>query len=507
MYSEAISAAVCGVESRMILVEADVANGLPGFSMVGFLSSEVREAQDRVRTAIHNSGIRLEAKKVTVNLAPGDVRKSGSGFDLPIAVAVLAAYGVIPREALRETLFAGELGLDGRINKIRGILGMVMEARKAGCKTCILPEENAAEGAMIEGVKICGAKSLKEVLDHLTGSSKLKQTVSNIEEKFQKEEEKDKIDFADIRGQRLVKRAIEIAAAGMHNILISGPPGCGKSMMAKRIPTILPPLSREEALEVSKIYSVAGLLPEEGLLTKRPFRMPHHTISGAAMAGGGFVPWPGEISFAHRGVLYLDELPEYQTEVLEVLRQPMEDGQVILSRGGGTYVFPCEFMLAASRNPCKCGYYPDRTRCRCTEGEVERYLHRISRPLLDRIDLHVEAEPVKYEELTGERKEETSEIIRERVLLARQRQEERYRGTELRFNRDLTPAHLEEYCSLGEGEARLMAEIYRKKELTARAFHRLLKVSRTIADLEGSREIESHHISEAVLYRPIRQLM
>ena len=335
-----------------------------------------------------------------MNLAPGDVRKSGSGFDLPIAVAVLAAYGVIPREALRETLFAGELGLDGRINKIRGILGMVMEARKAGCKTCILPEENAAEGAMIEGVKICGAKSLKEVLDHLTGSSKLKQTVSNIEEKFQKAEEKDKIDFADIRGQRLVKRAIEIAAAGMHNILISGPPGCGKSMMAKRIPTILPPLSREEALEVSKIYSVAGLLPEEGLLTKRPFRMPHHTISGAAMAGGGFVPGPGEISFAHRGVLYLDELPEYQTEVLEVLRQPMEDGHVILSRGGGTYVFPCEFMLAASRNPCKCGYYPDRTRCRCTEGEVERYLHRISRPLLDRIDLHVEAEPVKYEELT-----------------------------------------------------------------------------------------------------------
>ncbi|HIR28093.1 MAG TPA: YifB family Mg chelatase-like AAA ATPase [Candidatus Choladousia intestinigallinarum] len=507
MYSEVISAAVCGVESRLILVEADVANGLPGFSMVGFLSSEVREAQDRVRTAIYNSGVRLEAKKVTVNLAPGDIRKSGSGFDLPIAVAVLAAYGVIPRDSIKETFFAGELGLDGRVNKIRGILGMVMEARKAGCRSCVLPKGNAPEGAVIEGIQILGAGSLREVMDHFNGAAQIKETVSNIEEKFQQGEERAKLDFADIRGQRLVKRAIEIAAAGMHNILISGPPGCGKSMMAKRIPTILPPLSKEEALEVSRIYSVAGLLPEAGLVTRRPFRMPHHTISGAAMAGGGFVPGPGEISFAHRGVLYLDELPEYQSEVLEVLRQPMEDGRVILSRGGGTYIFPCEFMLAASRNPCKCGYYPDRSRCRCTQGEVERYLHRISRPLLDRIDLHVEAEPVKYQELTGEKQEETSEEIRERVQKARQRQQERYRGTALRFNRDLTPALLEEYCPLGEEERRLTEEVYRKKDLTARSFHRLLKVSRTIADLEGSRDIQSRHISEALLYRPVRQLM
>lgn len=507
MYGKVISAAVCGVESRLIFVEADVSNGLPGFSMVGFLSSEVRDAQDRVRTAIHNSGLRLEAKKVTVNLAPGDVRKSGSGFDLPIALAVLAGYGRIPQEALRETLFAGELGLDGRLHKTKGVLGMVLEAKKQGIRSYVLPAGNALEGAVAGEVKIFGADCLQDVIRHLTSRQKLKETPSYIEETALQGEEAERPDFADIRGQRLVKRAMEIAAAGMHNILVSGPPGCGKSMLARRLPTILPPLSREEALEVSQIYSVAGLLPEKGILTERPFRMPHHTVSPAAMAGGGTIPGPGEISFAHRGVLYLDELPEFQTEVLEILRQPMEDGQVTLSRNGGTYVFPCEFMLAASRNPCRCGYYPDRSRCRCTQGEIERYLHRISRPLLDRIDLHVEAEPVKYEELTGPGKEESSAVIRQRVCRARKRQEERYRETALRFNCQLSPSVLEHYCPLGDREKELLEQIYRKKELTARSFHRLIKVARTIADLEESEEIRCAHLSEAVLYRPARLLM
>lgn len=507
MFSKVCSAAINGIESKMVSVEVDVSDGLPCFSMVGYLASEVREAQDRVRTALRNSGFRLPPKHITVNLAPGDIRKSGAGFDLPIAVAVMASYGYLPGEVLDGVFFAGELGLDGSVQGIHGILGMVMEARQSGCRSCMVPVANAKEGAAIEGIEVFGVQDLRAAVRHLTGKDCVKRTAINIEEKFRHPDQEGLLDFADIHGQRLVRRAAEIAAAGMHNLLISGPPGSGKSMIAKRIPSILPPLSVEESLEVSRIHSVAGTLPEDGILTARPFRMPHHTISAIALAGGGLVPRPGEISLAHRGVLYLDELPEFRTETLEILRQPLEDGEVRIARNRGQFVFPADFMLVASRNPCKCGYYPDRRRCRCRESDVRRYLGRISRPLLDRIDLHVEAQTIGYEELTAHGHAESSEEIRSRVVRAHAVQRERYRGQPFLFNSRVPAGALERYCALGAEARRQLKDIYERKQLTARAYHRMLKVARTIADLDGAEQIESRHLHEAVLYRASELLM
>lgn len=507
MFSKVYSAAISGIQSRIISVEADVADGLPQFSMVGYLASEVREAQDRVRTALKNAGYRLSPRKITVNLAPADVRKSGSGFDLPIAAAVMAAYGYLPSELLREFFLAGELGLDGSIRGIHGVLGMVMEARKAGCRACIIPEANVQEGAVIQGIEVYGARCLKEMVDHIVSDRKLQRRSINIEERFMAVPDPGEEDFADIRGQHMARRAAEIAAAGMHNLLISGPPGSGKTMIARRIPGILPPMSVEEALEVSQIHSVAGILPPEGILTRRPFRMPHHTISPIALAGGGMVPRPGEISLAHRGVLYLDELPEFQKDTLEILRQPLEEGEVRISRNSGQYVFPADFMMVASRNPCKCGYYPDRSRCRCSEGEVLRYLHRISRPLLDRIDLYTEARQMQYDDLVGTAPEESTADIRQRVLRAHGIQLERYRESPFRFNSDLTSSALDRYCVMTEEAARQLRRIYERKQLTARAYHRMIRVARTIADLDGSDKIGTGHLNEAVLYRPEHALM
>ena len=350
MFSRTKSAAIYGIESKMVSVEADVSDGLPQFLMVGYLASEVKEAQDRVRIAIKNSGYKLMPKKVTVNLAPADIRKAGAGFDLPIAVAVLSSYGYIPKDLVEGIFFAGELSLDGGICAVRGILGMVMEAKQGGCHTCIIPYDNLQEGAVIQGIRVLGANHLKEVVSFLCAGIPLKTMSINIEEKFSEDSLRKTPDFSDIKGQHIVKRAAEIAAAGMHNILISGPPGAGKTMIASRIAGILPLMTTEEALEVSKIHSVAGVLPEEGILYERPFRMPHHTISSAALAGGGAVPRPGEISLAHRGVLYLDELPEFQKETLEILRQPLEEGEIRISRNHAQCVFPADFMLVASRN-------------------------------------------------------------------------------------------------------------------------------------------------------------
>ncbi len=474
--------------------------------MVGYLASEVREAQDRVRTALRNAGYHLPPKRVTVNLAPADIRKFGSGFDLPIAIAVLAAYGYLPQELLERVFLAGELGLDGSIHGIHGVLGMVMEAKRAGCISCIVPFSNVREGAVIQGIKVYGAAHLSEVVDHIISGKELPSVSINIEEIFSAEKIRTILDFADIKGQHMAKRAAEIAAAGMHNLLLGGPPGAGKTMIASRIPGILPPLSMDEALEVSQIHSVAGTLPEEGILTERPFRMPHHTISSVALAGGGTNPRPGEISLAHRGVLYLDELPEFQKDTLEVLREPLEEGEIRISRNSGQYVFPAEFMLVASRNPCQCGYFPDRKRCRCSEYEVRRYLHRISRPLLDRIDLHVEVQQLPYEALVQREQEESTEQIRARVLRAQEIQKKRYHGTGFRFNSELTAAALKQYCPISDAEAQRMKLIYEQKHLTARTYHRLLKVARTIADLEGSERIEQPHLDEAVLYRPAENL-
>lgn len=507
MFGKVSSAVLHGIESRIISVEADVSDGLPQFSMVGYLSAEVREAQDRVKTALKNSGYKLLPKKITVNLTPADLRKAGSWFDLPIAVAVLAAYGYVPAALLEGVFLAGELGLDGSLHEIRGALGMVREAKKAGAHTCIVPVKNAKEASVIGGTAIFGASDLRGVIMHLTSPKSLPQIRTNIEEILSVERQQEVPDFADIKGQHFAKRAAEIAAAGMHNLLLCGPPGAGKTMIAGRIPGILPPMGEDEALEVSQIYSVAGMLPKEGIVAQRPFRSPHHTASAAALAGGGYIPRPGEISLAHRGILYLDEVAEFHPETLETLRQPMEEGLVRISRNSGQYTFPADFMLVASRNPCKCGYYPDRSKCRCSEREVLRYLHRISRPLLDRIDLHVQVGAMRYEDLTRSEKEENSEVIRRRVLCAHAVQERRYQGSRFRFNSDLTAAVLEDYCPLTEDIRRKMEQIYEQKNLTARAYHRIVKVARTIADLEGAGQITMKHMSEALLYRAEEALM
>jgi magnesium chelatase family protein len=490
----------------MISVEADVSDGLPQFSMVGDLASEVKEAQDRVRTALRNCGYQLQPRRITVNLAPADIRKQGTGFDLPIAIAVLASYGYLPQEQLEGVFLAGELGLDGSVQGLHGVLGMVLEAKRVGCHTCIVPQDNMREAAVVKGITVCGAADLKAVVNHLLRQEKLPQLAINIEEKFQQPVQEHQPDFADIKGQQIAKRAAEIAAAGMHNLLLSGPPGAGKTMIARRIPGILPPMTMEEALEVSQIHSVAGVLPSDGILTSRPFRMPHHTISPIALAGGGVNPRPGEISLAHRGVLYLDELPEFQKDTLEILRQPLEEGEVRISRNSGQFVFPADFMLVASRNPCKCGYFPDRRKCRCSEYEVRQYLHRISRPLLDRIDLYAEATPITYEDLIGAKTEEASAEIRARVLRAHRIQSERYRDSPFRFNSDLTASALERYCPLTLQLQKQLRQIYEQKQLTARSYHRMIKVARTIADLEGCEQISQSHLNEAVLYRPAELL-
>lgn len=504
MFSAVVSAAICGIESRKIIVEADVGDGLPVFSMVGYLASEVREAQDRVRTALRNAGFRFPAKRITVNLSPADVRKEGSGFDLPIAVAVLAAFGCVPRERLEGVLFAGELSLNGELNGIRGILEMVSSAARFGCHTCILPLKNLREGSVVRGIRVLGAGHIGEVVRFLTEGEALAEVPINIEEMQSCQEEKTRLDFCQVQGQAVLRRASEVAVAGLHNLLMIGPPGAGKTMVARRIPTILPEITPEEALEISKIHSIAGTLPQDtGVFTSRPFRAPHHTVTPAALAGGGAAPRPGEVSLAHRGVLYLDELPEFQKATLEILRQPMEEGRICITRSTGSYLFPADFMLVASMNPCKCGFFPDRRRCTCSYRDVKRYLEHISQPLLDRIDVCAEAHPVKYEELTGAGPEEDSASIRRRVRAAQAVQRERYAGTRFRFNSDLDMDAVRKFCVLGKEQQELMRESYERLELTARAYCRILKVARTIADLEGEEQIGEAHLCEAICYRTV----
>ena len=499
MYSLVTTSIIQGIKSIPVYVEADVSDGMPLFEMVGSLSPEVKESKERVRTALKNTGYILPPKRITINFIPANIRKTGSGFDLPVVAAVLCAIGIVPEEALKDTMVVGEISLSGDVKPVNGILPMVAEAKERGVTRCIVPAENQTEALLVKEIEIFAVQSIAEMIHILNGGTYIEKEIGKVVAKTAQ-----MLDFSDIQGQYFVKRACEVAVSGMHNLLMIGPPGAGKTMTAMRIPTILPPLDEKEQMELSKIYSVSGQFQlREQLMEERPFRCPHHTITMQGLVGGGLIPKPGEISLAHKGVLFLDELPEFKQNTIEILRQPMEEKEVRLVRVNGTYEYPADFILVAAMNPCKCGYYPDMQKCRCTAASIERYINRISQPLLDRIDICVETPQIKFEELNGTKKEECSDTIRARVIEVHAIQKKRYQKEDFQFNSQIPAARIAEYCALSKDQEKYMKKIYKQLNLTARSYHKILKVARTLADMDGSENILDAHLNEAVCYRNI----
>ncbi|MCR5144015.1 MAG: YifB family Mg chelatase-like AAA ATPase [Lachnospiraceae bacterium] len=528
MYSCVKTAILNGIEAIGVTVETDISEGMPVFDMVGYLSAEVKESRERVRTALKSKGYSLPVKRITVNLAPANVRKSGTGFDLPIAVSILASMGIVNSEIISEMMIVGELSLNGDVNGVNGILSMVISAKESGINICIVPEANYYEAKLIPDMNILPVNELNQVisflenLEEIGNANEFMKNYDGCKDNLIKDNNVDgqydlnkdvnednhdglrdeAYDFANINGQKILRRACEVAISGMHNMLMVGPPGAGKSMIAKCIPSILPDLTVEEQIQISKIYSACGMFQErQGLMSHRPFRSPHHTISPYGLVGGGNVVKPGEISLANKGVLFLDELTEFNKATLEILRQPLEDKEVCISRVSGNYIFPADFILVAAMNPCNCGYYPDLTKCHCSERSLKNYRNKLSQPLLDRIDLCVQAQTVGFADLKRLGTGEPSKEIRTRVERMHEIQRRRYEGCDFRFNSQIPVSMLEKFCCLNEIEEKFMEQMYSKMNLTARTFHRVLRVARTIADMSGERDIKVIHLQEALCYR------